>query len=124
MDVYKSAGEPHTMSGQIILSMPGSPCMSCFGFLTEKKLGMEAAKYGNIGGRPQVVWANGVLASIAVGVFVDLITGWSKANDKSVYLLYDGNTGTLNEHIRLKFSDRMCSHYTFEELGVPIFKKI
>ena len=124
MDVHKSIGEPHIMSGQIILSMPGSPCMSCFGFLTEKKLGLEAAKYGNIGGRPQVVWANGVLASIAVGVFVDLVTGWSKAIDKLVYLLYDGNTGTLNEHIRLKFSDRICRHYTFDELGVPIFKKI
>jgi len=52
------------MSGQVILSMPGMPCMFCTGYLTDEKLGREAARYGNTGGRPQVVWANGVLASL------------------------------------------------------------
>jgi hypothetical protein len=32
------------------------------GLLTDEKLGGEAARYGNAGSRPQVVWPNGVLA--------------------------------------------------------------
>ena len=67
--VVHDAGEgPPGMGGQVILSMPGFPCMFCMGFLTEEKLGREANNYGAAGGRPQVVWANGVLASTAVGL--------------------------------------------------------
>ena len=123
MDVHKVPDESYAMSGQVILSMPGSPCMHCFGFLTEKKLGIEAARYGDLGGRPQVVWANGTLASTGLG-FVDLVTGWSNTQDKLIYILYDGNTGYLGEHIRLKFSDNDCTHYTFDKIGIPFFKKL
>ena len=30
------------MGGQVILSMPGSPCMTCLGFLNEASLAREA----------------------------------------------------------------------------------
>ncbi len=122
MDVH-ILDNAYEMSGQIILSMPGSPCMKCFGFLTDKKLALEAAKYGDVGGRPQVVWANGVLASTAVGAFVDLATGWTKTEDKLIYLSYGGNKGTLGNHIRLEYAEKICTHYTFDQLGVPVFKK-
>lgn len=124
MDVYKIENEPYSMSGQIILSMPNSPCMNCFGFITEKKIGIEAAKYGNAGGRPQVVWANGVLASTAVGIFVDLITGWTGLKDRLVYLSYDANSGTINEHIRLKHCDDKCVHYNPNEIGIPKYIRL
>jgi len=100
----------YSMSGQILLSMPGSACQSCYGYLTEKKLGKEAEKYGKVGGRPQVVWPNSVLASTAVGILVDLITGWTKETNKEVYLSYDGNSGKIEEHIRLRFSPKCCEH--------------
>lgn len=121
MDVHKSGG--YSISGQVILSMPGSACMSCYGFLTEDKIAKEAAKYGNVGGRPQVVWPNGVLASTAVGVFVDLVTGWTGNND-GVYLSYDGNSGRIVDHIRKEFFAGKCEHFPIENTGKPRYVKI
>ncbi|MGH2666197.1 HesA/MoeB/ThiF family protein [Flavobacterium sp.] len=121
MDVYNSGG--YFMSGQIILSMPGSSCMSCYGFLTEEKLAKEAAKYGNTGGRPQVVWPNGVLASSAVGVFVDLVTGWTKSKE-GVYLSYDGNGGKVTDHVRKQFTADKCEHFLIKNAGKPLYVKI
>ena len=121
MDVYHTDG--YSMSGQIILSMPGLPCMSCYGFLTEEKLAKEAAKYGKVGGRPQVVWPNGVLASTAVGVFVDLVTGWTRNSD-GVYLSYDGNSGKIVDHVRKQFTTGKCDHFRIENTGKPNYTKI
>ena len=124
MDVHKIPNEPHSMSGQIIMSLPGHSCMRCSGYLTEEKLSIEAAKYGNTGGRPQVVWSNGVLASTAVGVFVDLVTGWTGQSRRLVYLEYDGNSGIVNHHIRGKFAEENCTHYKLSDIGSPLYKKI
>lgn len=125
MDVYQIDDDPHAISGQIILSVPNSPCMSCFGFLTEKKLALEAAKYGKVGGRPQVVWPNGVLASTAVGLFVNLITNWTRDSATANYLSYNGNTGFIEQHPREKYLARKeCLHFPPEQTGPPIFVKI
>ena len=121
MDVHNIDDGVPAMSGQVILSMPGRPCMRCMGFITERKLALEAAKYGDIGGRPQVVWPNGVLASTAVGIFVDLLSGWTHSENKLFYLSYNGNTGEVTEHIRLKFTDKHCLHYPIESAGPPAF---
>jgi hypothetical protein len=53
------------------------------GFLTDELLTQEAARYGDAGGRPQVIWSNGVLCSAAVGIIVDLLTGWSGRTGKA-----------------------------------------
>jgi molybdopterin/thiamine biosynthesis adenylyltransferase len=66
MDVH-SVSNGFAISGQVILSLPGQPCMRCLGYLTDERLADEQRKYGAAGGKPQVVWPNGVLASIAVG---------------------------------------------------------
>lgn len=121
MDVHDAGG--YSMSGQVLLSMPGQSCMSCYGFLTEDKLAKEAAKYGNVGGKSQVVWPNGVLASTAIGVFVDLVTGWTGTNE-SVYLSYDGNSGKIEDHIRKQFSPKCCEHYPLSEVGPTKYLKI
>src|SRR4051794_10822052 len=44
MDVH-GEGRP-VIGGQVIVSSPGGPCMTCMGFLTDEKLGAEAARYG------------------------------------------------------------------------------
>ena len=65
--------------GQVATSMPGAPCLRWLGLLSERELAEEAAQsggYAGFGPAPQVVWANGVLASTAVGIAVDLLTGW------------------------------------------------
>lgn len=126
MDVHLAEGDPApTMAGQVILSMPGSRCMRCIGFLTEENLAKEAAQYGAAGGRPQVVWPNGVLASTAVGIAVDLLTDWTKALRDTVYLLYYGNTGQLVPHNRLPHLGKgPCPHYPMTDVGDPVFKPI
>src|SRR6266568_7663439 len=73
LDVNTVGDEPPRMAGQVILSVPRGPCMKCMHFITDQNLEKEAGRYGDAGVRPQVVWANGVLASVAVGVAVDLL---------------------------------------------------
>jgi hypothetical protein len=124
MDIHQRDGQPPAMSGQVILSMPGASCMRCLGFLTEEKLAQEAKKYGDLGGRPQVVWPNGVLASTAVGVLADIVTGWTRQTDRVVYLVYDGNLGVVKDHIRLRFAPAVCSHYPLANSGEPVFSSL
>lgn len=122
MDVYQIGDEPPAIAGQIILSLPGSPCLSCFGFLTEKKLAQEAANYGNAGGRPQVVWPNGVLASTAVGLFMNLVTNWTQDPETPDYLSYNGTTGTIQPHVRVQYlTSTECIHFPIDQIGPPVF---
>lgn len=124
MDVNKLPSNSFAMSGQVILSMPEGPCLECYGFITKEKLAIEAQKYGDSGGRPQVVWPNGVLASSAVGIFVDLITGWTNRFNEKVYLEYNGVSGGLKEHVRNQFASEICNHYPISEAGPTSFTKI
>lgn len=119
MDVHGT--EPSVIGGQIILSSPGGPCMWCMGFLTEEKLGQEAALYGDAGGRPQVVWPNGILASTAVGLAVDLVTDWTRLRRSHAYLMYDGNQATIKESLALRsFRFDGCPHFPAEDVSDPV----
>src|SRR5574340_176096 len=122
LTVVHNEPRPPVMSGHVFLSMPGKPCMWCLGVLSEGKLGDEARRYGDTGPRPQVVWANGVLASAAVGIAVDLATGWTQASPDVAYFLYEGNNGTLKPHVRLSEIDlkRQCPHHRLANVGDPI----
>jgi len=110
MDVH-GHGPPYQVSGQVILSLPERPCLRCFGFITDERLREEAHNYGNVGGRAQVVWPNGVLASTAVGAFVQLIAPWS-AEQPALYTEYDGNRHRLSPSARLAaLQHHRCSHF-------------
>ncbi len=112
--------ERPVIGGQVILSSPGGLCMRCMGFLTDERLGEEAARYGNAGARPQVVWPNGVLASTAVGLAVDIVTNWTKRTPPYAYYSYDGNLGTLTESITLKnLTMTACPHFPESDVGDP-----
>lgn len=113
--------QPPQMSGQVILSLPGGPCLKCLGFLADDDLAKEAAEYGGAGPRPQVVWANGVLASTAVGVAIDLVTGWCEGLKLPVYLLYNANDGTVQRHPRLSYPHlpSVCMHHELINAGDP-----
>lgn len=128
MDVHSAPGEPPSMSGQVILSMPGGLCMTCIGFLNSSTLAQEATNYGDAGIRPQVIWANGVLASTAVGIAVDVLTGWSGRAVAHIYLDYDGNTNTLAPHKRMRFAlPAKCEHYPtddIEQVGDPVLRTL
>lgn len=111
MDVSGEDGS-YFITGQIILSLPGHACMRCMGFLTEDILGEEAKKYGDAGGRPQVVWPNGTLASVAVGQFMSLLTPWNAQLKPCLYIDYDGNRSIITPNKRLTvINENTCSHF-------------
>lgn len=123
MDVHGES-QPY-ITGQVVLSSPGGPCMRCLGFITEDVLSREAARYGKAGSRPQVVWSNGVLASTAVGIGVDLICDWTKERKGYEYLVFDGNLGTLQPSITLDNPNlNHCPHYGSESIGAPVYKDL
>lgn len=123
MDVNCTADEIPRVYGQVILSMPGYACMFCMGFLTDKNLAKEGTRYGDAGKNPQVVWSNGILASVAISIAVDLLTNWSKSSQSSLYLSYDGNKNTITPDNRLKYLTlNVCPHYPLDEIGEPNFK--
>ena len=125
MDVFQMGNEPPRMVGQVILSIPGDHCLWCLGLITDKNLAEEGTRYGDAGGRPQVVWANGVLASAAVGTVVDLLTDWTGSIRRVVYLSYDGNCNLLRPDVRLKYLvDSKCTHYDSQVVGDPVFRKV
>jgi hypothetical protein len=122
MDVHDLGNKQYLISGQVILSMPGKPCLRCAGLITDERLALEASKYGAAGSRPQVVWSNGVLASTTVGLITQLLTPWFKGPPEFVYLDYDGNRGTITPNDRMNlFHDKVCKHHPPEETGDPLF---
>lgn len=121
MDVHGDAGR-YLISGQVILSSPGRPCLRCYGLVTDEALRLEGQNYGAAGGKPQVVWPNGVLASTAVGLIMQMVTPWFETPSDSAYLEYDGNTGVVEPSYRVKLlAGRDCPHYPANERGDPLF---
>lgn len=119
MDVH--GANPPVIGGQVILSSPGGYCMRCMGFLTDAKLAEEGRRYGNAGGRPQVIWPNGVLASTAVGLAVDLVCDWTGRRRTHAHLSYDGNEFTVKPSLLLRNLDGVvCPHFRNMEVGPPI----
>lgn len=122
MDVH--GRDQYVIGGQIIQSSPGGLCMRCMSFLTNEKLAKEAALYGNAGGRPQVIWPNGVLASTAVGLVVDLVTNWTRKQRSHAYLVYDGNEGTVMPSVTLRNLNAACPHFSAEGIGDPVLVEL
>jgi hypothetical protein len=122
MDVHAIGKSGYLVSGQVIVSLPGSPCMRCCDFITDERLEEEAKRYGAAGSRPQVVWSNGVLASTAVGLLTQILTPWYANPPSFVFLDYDGNRGTLTRNPRMELlKDHVCPHHPASEAGDPLF---
>jgi hypothetical protein len=122
MDVHELGKKSFLVSGQVILSMPGCPCMRCCGFITDERLAEEARRYGAAGSRPQVAWSNGVLASTAVGLLTQILTPWFPNPPGFVYLDYDGNKGTVTRNARMELlKNHLCPHHSADETGDPLF---
>ena len=124
MDVKKVDNEPPRMSGQVIASIPGCPCMKCYGFLNESVLAEEAMRYGDAGARPQVIWPNAVLASTAVSIAINLLVNWTEKCDvQTLYFEYDGNKGTIKPHLKCGVPWKFCEHYKLKDIGdISLFR--
>jgi molybdopterin-synthase adenylyltransferase len=122
MDVHDLDKDGFLISGQVVLSSPGSPCLRCCGVITDERLAAEAEKYGGAGKRPQVVWPNGVLASTAVGLAVQLLTPWYPNPPAFAFLEYDGNRGTVSVSAHVAaLKGHVCPHHPPAETGDPFF---
>lgn len=122
MDIHRSTSG-YSMGGQAMLSSPGEPCLRCFGILTEARLGEEARRYGQQASPPQVVWSNGVLASLAVGLFVQLVCPWHDAPVSTYCVEFDGNRH-LVEANRMAYANQLrCLHFPADEVGDPFYSR-
>ncbi len=124
MDVTAITGGQFAIGGQAIMTRPGCPCMRCLGFLTTDRLNHEEDNYGHAGAVPQVVWTNGTLASLAVGMLVKLFTPWYSGERSFEWLELDGNAQTIEPSIQPQFALRgPCHHFDGrDDLGDPFFK--
>lgn len=122
MDVHLLDDGHHFISGQVIQSLPGHPCLRCCNYITDEKLDLEADRYGAAGRRPQVVWPNGVLASTAVGFTITLLCPWSPERQGFRFLSYDGNKGELVTPalVHEYLANHVCDHHPPTELGDPL----
>lgn len=121
MDVH-SVNDRFLIAGQVVLSVPGAPCLRCLGVVTNTALEEEGRNYGAAGGKPQVVWPNGVLASTAVGLFMQLVTPWHAASETGACLEYDGNLHSIRASDRMaRRRARPCDHHSITDLGDPAF---
>jgi molybdopterin-synthase adenylyltransferase len=124
MDVTNLSTGAYAVAGQMIMSLPGHPCMRCLGFLTPDKLAQEENRYGDAGINPQVVWTNGMLASLAVGAFMKLLTPWFPVSDTFTWLELDGNSQTVAHSRQPEYVPRapVCPHHGGADgLGDPFF---
>ncbi len=122
MDVVRFRNS-HRIVGQVAVPSPGGPCLRCMAIVVEDDLQEEAVRYGDAGPRPQVVWANGVLASTAIGLFVQLMTPWHPNNGEGVYFEYNGNDNVLSPSPRIEYARvNPCKHFPTLELGDPFFR--
>lgn len=111
MDVHKVGGG-FVVGGQVALSMPEGPCLRCMGIVNDRDLELEAKMYGAAGGRPQVVWPNGILASLAVGMFAQLFVPWNDLRNLSILLEFDGNAQTVAPSNKLLYlRGQTCPHF-------------
>ena len=122
MDVHALGDGHYFVSGQVIQSLPGHPCLRCCNYMTDEKLADEARRYGAVGPRPQVIWPNGVLASTAVGFTITLLCPWSPERHGFRFLSYDGNKGELFTPALVTeyLANHACDHHPLIELGDPL----
>jgi hypothetical protein len=122
MDVHEAPGG-YSISGQVVLSSPGGPCLWCLGILNEKRLAQEAGRYGKAGSRPQVVWPNGVLASLAVGLLVQLVCPWHGSPQLTACCEFDGNRHRVETNRLDTAANLRCAHFRGDEFGDQFFAR-
>lgn len=115
LKIQKQAESDYQMMGQIVMSHPNGPCFSCYNFITDKDLEKEALNYGDAGIRPQVIWANGILASASVGLGIEILSNWTNSKKTYFYKHFDGNKLSLTDNLKISagtFSNEFrCPHF-------------
>ena len=123
MDVVRLKESEYAIAGQMLMTLPGGPCLKCLGFLKQEDINLEEDNYGDAGVNPQVVWTNGMLASLAVGACIRLLTPWHKLEQEYEWLEVDGNSQTVTKSRQPEYSLKGgCEHYSVSDVGDSFFK--
>ena len=89
----KEEGKIRTAGGRITVLLPDVPCLSCMGLLNPQALAAENSEQGYVSGvniqNPSVISLNGVVASLGVTEFLNLLTGFERRRRSSTYQVYD-----------------------------------
>jgi hypothetical protein len=69
-----------------------------------------------------LVWANGILVSAAIGIFVQLVSPWHPQHRATEFLEYDGNAHTVSRSSRLAHvTAGQCRHFAKTDVGDPFW---
>lgn len=100
-------GTIHRVSGRVTVLLPDGACLRCLGILDPEKVKdeiEEGQRLSYLGAEeapsPAVVSLNGVIASLAVTEFLQLVTNFARRQGERVYWVYDGLKG-LVRHISM-----------------------
>jgi len=90
----KEKGKIRTAGGRVMVLTPDQPCLSCLQIITPEALQKEKEiQTGYVTGDdvadPSVISFNGVVSSLAVTEFIDLLTAFEKRKDLGTYQIYD-----------------------------------
>lgn len=107
-------GEVRTIGGRVMVILPDGPCLGCLGVLTPEALRREAeqqrVRSSYVQGQeipaPAVISLNGVIASLAVTEFLNLVLGFAKRPER-VYQRYDGIRGVVKAYALV--SEQACN---------------
>ena len=93
-------GKIHSACGRVMVLLPDDPCLACLGIITPEALQLESDhETGYISGEnipdPSVISLNGVVASLAVTEFIDLLTGFERRKEHGTYQIYDILKGVI-----------------------------
>jgi len=105
----RQARKIRTAAGRVMLIHPDGPCLECMGIISGEALEREnAQKLGTrrgtyiTGGQhhaPAVVSLNGVIASLAVTHFIDIITGLERDRKPNSYRMYRILNGSVQGYL-------------------------
>jgi len=95
-------GAIRRVSGRITVLLPDGACLRCLGILDPEKVTAEiedVQRLSYLGAEeapsPAVISLNGVVASLAVTEFLQLVTDFARRQGERVYWLYDGLKGIV-----------------------------
>ncbi len=105
MNIRTTAEELEHAAGQVVVVLPDSSCLRCTSLLSDAALERERKERPpgydlnpDALGDPQVVSMNGVLASEACNIALDVLTGYAGGERGAAWWGYDGRRGELTKY--------------------------
>jgi len=123
-------GGIRTAGGRVMVILPDGPCLACLGIITPEGLQRESTNSGYVSGQrvpsPSVISLNGVVASLAVTEFIDLLTEFERRKDHATYQVYDILKGVVwREKLSQTTSCTICKEVKAlgDNVALPCAKK-